>query len=248
MKILSWNVNGLNAVVGKGGILAIQKENADVYCFQEVKATREKMPQILGGYHQYHSHAEKKGYSGVSVFSKEKPMSVREGIGVAEFDSEGRVLVLEFKDFFLLDIYFPNSNRELSRLDYKLRFNDKLLKFCKELERKKPLILTGDFNVAHTELDIARPRENEGNAGFTREERAWFTKFLEDGFVDTFRQFTKDGDHYTWWAYMGNARDRNIGWRIDYFVVSEKLKNKVKASKILSDIMGSDHCPIVLEI
>jgi exodeoxyribonuclease III len=248
MKIISWNVNGINSVTSKGAMLAVQKENADVYCFQEVKATKEKIPQILSGYKQYHSHAQKKGYSGVSTFSKEKPLSVIDGIGESEFDSEGRIITTEFSKFFLINAYFPNSNRELTRLGFKLRFNDLFLKFCKRLEEIKPLIITGDFNVAHEDIDIAHPRSNDGNAGFTKEEREWFGAFLKNGFVDTFREFTKDNGHYTFWVYMGDARARNIGWRIDYFVVSDVLKNKVKSSGMLSNIMGSDHCPIVLRI
>ncbi len=235
-------------MTNKGAIDVIKKQNADVYCFQEVKASKEKIPRILDGYSQFHSHALKSGYSGVSIFSKQKPLSVSEGIGAAEFDNEGRVITAEFDDFFLINAYFPHGNRELTRLGFKLRFDERFMIFCKELEKRKPLVVTGDFNVAHNDIDIARPRENDGNAGFTKEERSWFDGFLKEGFTDTFRQFTKDGGHYTWWMYMNNARARNIGWRIDYFVVSNVLKDRVKSSSMLPGIMGSDHCPIVLEL
>ena len=248
MKIISWNVAGINACMKKGLIDSMKKENAEVYCFQEVKATKEKMPKFIDGYEEYHSFADKKGYSGVSTLTKVKPLNVIYGIGEKEFDSEGRMVTLEFEEFFVINVYFPNSQRELKRLDFKLKFNNLFLKFCKKLEKKKPILAFGDFNVAHTELDIKNAKANEKNAGFTKEERNWFTEFLKNGFVDTFREFVKEGDHYTWWTYRNNARERNIGWRIDYSVASESIKNKITESKILNKVYGSDHCPISLTI
>ena len=248
MRIISWNVNGLNACANRGSIAAIGKENADIYCFQEVKASREKMPLVLNGYNQFHSYAEKKGYSGVSIFSKEKPLSVVEGIGNGDFDREGRVITAEFEDFFMVNAYFPHANRELARLEFKLEFNRKFREFCKNLERMKPIVIASDFNVAHKGIDLANPRQNEGNAGFTRQEREWFDSLLKLGFIDTFREFNVDAGHYTWWPYMNDARSRNIGWRIDYFVVSGSLKGRLISSKILKSIHGSDHCPIALEL
>ena len=248
MKIISWNVNGINSCIKKGLIDFMKKENADIYCFQEVKATKEKMPQGLVDYHEFHSHAQKKGYSGVSVFSKIKPLSVIEGIGNKEFDSEGRTLTLEFDDFYLINVYFPHSSRELKRLDFKLEFNKLFLEFCKKLEKTKPIIIASDFNVAHKEIDLKNPKSNEKNAGFTIEERNWFDGFLNQGFIDSFREFVKEGENYTWWSYRNNARKRNIGWRIDYFILSKNLRDRLQKSDILKDILGSDHCPIGLEI
>lgn len=248
MKIISWNVNGINSCVSKGLVDFMKRENAEIYCFQEVKATKEKMPNIVQGYHEFHSHAHKKGYSGVSTFSKPKPLGVIEGIGDHIFDNEGRAITLEFEDYFLANVYFPHSHRELKRLEYKLGFNNKFLEFCKELEKKKPVIIASDFNVAHREIDLKNPKSNEKNAGFTIEERNWFDYFLKSGFLDVFREFVKEGENYTWWSYMHDARRRNIGWRIDYFVVSEKLKDRLITSRILKDTLGSDHCPISLEI
>lgn len=248
MKIISWNVNGINACVNKGLIDFMKRENAEIYCFQEVKATKEKMPRLLDDYHAFHAHAQKKGYSGVSIISKIKPLSVIEGIGDDKFDSEGRTLVLEFEDFFLVNVYFPHSHRELKRLGFKLDFNKRFSEFCKSLEKVKPVIIASDFNVAHTEIDLRNPKSNEKNAGFTLDERNWFDSFLKEGFIDTFREFVKEGSHYTWWAYRNNARERNIGWRIDYFVISDSLKNRLINSSILKDTLGSDHCPISLEI
>jgi exodeoxyribonuclease-3 len=262
MKIISWNVAGINAVMQKGLIEFIKKQDADVYCFQEVKASPEKMPKefentqkglfgavgVLADYTIVHSISEKKGYSGVTTITKTKPINIIQGLGIKEFDTEGRMHTLEFADFFLINAYFPNASRELTRLDYKLRFDKEFEKFSKNLEQKKPVILTGDLNVAHEEIDLANPKQNEGNAGFTKEERAWFSEFLKGGRVDTFREHTKEGGHYTYWTYRGDARGRNIGWRLDYFVVSKKFFPRVKKSTILKNILGSDHCPILLEI
>jgi exodeoxyribonuclease-3 len=248
MKIVSWNVNGINACIRKGANSFFSSEKADIYCFQEMKATKEKLPGILDGYNQFHSHAKKKGYSGVSTFSRIEPLSVIDGIGYEDIDNEGRVLTLEFPEFFLINAYFPHTQRELKRLDYKMRFNSNFLNFCQELDKTKPIIIASDFNVAHTELDLANPKENQQNAGFTQQEREWFDYFLKEGFIDTFREFVKDGGHYTWWTYRNNARARNIGWRIDYFIISNRLRRRLLSSKILSDVAGSDHCPIVLEL
>lgn len=248
MKIISWNVNGINACVNKGLINFMNNENAEIYCFQEVKATKEKIPKLPENFQEFHIYAQKKGYSGVSIFSKIKPLSIIEGIGNHLFDSEGRVLTLEFDDFFLINAYFPHSHRELKRLNFKLEFNEQFLNFCKELEKNKPVIIASDFNVAHKEIDLAHPKNNQGNAGFTEEEREWFDNLINEGFIDTFREFTKETGHYTWWPYMNNLRERNIGWRIDYFVISRYLKNKIIKSAILKDVLGSDHCPISLEI
>lgn len=257
MKIISWNVAGLRACINKGCLDFIKKEGADVYCFQEVKSA--DVPYIEN-YEAFNFPAKKKGYSGVLVYLKtgkdafskfEKPhdkVSVEKGLGISDFDDEARVLTVEFSDFYLINVYFPHSQRELARLGFKLRFNKEFAGYCKKLEKKKPVIIAGDFNVAHTELDLANPKQNMKNAGFTPQERMWFTEFLKSGFVDTFRMFTQGNGHYTWWTWRNNARARNIGWRVDYFIVSEKLKNKIKSSKILKDVMGSDHCPIEMEI
>jgi exodeoxyribonuclease III len=248
MEIVSWNVCGINACIKKGLTQFMQNQDADVYCFQEVKATEEKMPKfLLLGYQGFHSIAGKKGYSGVSIYTKVKPISIQY-MGIEEFDREGRVIVAEFEKFFLVNVYFPNSSRDLSRLPFKLKFNDEFVKLCKKLEKSKPVVACADFNVAHQDIDIRNVKENEGNAGFTKEERAWFGSFLEQGYLDTFREFTKEPNHYTWWSYMGNVRARNIGWRIDYFVISKGLRKDLKRSIILNEVMGSDHCPILVEM
>lgn len=251
MKIISWNVAGINACVKKGLIEFMKKENAEVYCFQEVKAHKENFPrelEVLPEHQSFHAHANKKGYSGVSIFTKIKPINIIHGIGSKKFDDEGRVLTLEFDKFYLINAYFPHSNRQLTRLNFKMSFNQKFLEFCKNLEKKKSLIIASDFNVAHKEIDLKNPKQNKNNAGFTEKEREWFDSFLKEGFTDTFRKFNSAGDNYTWWTYRNNARERNIGWRIDYFIVSEKLKSSLKKSEILKEILGSDHCPILLEI
>jgi len=247
MKIISWNVNGINACMKKGLLEFTERENAEFYCFQEVKSSSEKIAQInLGKYHSFFLPAEKKGYSGVLTLSRNKPISVMEGLGNKDIDSEGRVLTLEFDKFFLINAYFPHAHRELKRLDFKLKFNRAFMEFCARL--KKPVVIAADFNVAHKDIDLRNFKQNEGNAGFTVEEKKWFDDFLKSGYVDTFRQFSSEGGHYTWWTYRNNARQRNIGWRIDYFVVSKVLENSLKTGTILKDVMGSDHCPISLEI
>jgi exodeoxyribonuclease III len=251
MKIISWNVAGIRSCFKKGLIDFMKKENADIYCFQEVKAQKEELPkelEKLKEYNSFHSFAEKKGYSGVSIYTKINPIKIISRIGNPFFDREGRVIALEFTDFFLINVYFPHSSRKLIRLDFKLKFNSDFLRFCEHLNKIKPLIIASDFNVAHKEIDLKNPKQNEKNAGFTKEERNWFDAFLKEGFIDTFREFNKEGGNYTWWTYRNNARQRNIGWRIDYFIISNSLKNKLKNSIILKDVFGSDHCPIFLEI
>ena len=247
MKLLSWNVNGLKNAMKKGPLIDLVKSNEyDVLMFQEIKT--DKVPEELEnlGYEVIINPAKQKGYSGVMTLTRLKPKSVELGIGVEEFDSEGRIISMEFDDYYIINVYFPNAGEGLKRLDFKLRFDEAFERYA--LSKGKPLIICGDFNVAHTELDLARPKENVNHAGFTPQEREWFDKFLKLGFVDTFRMFVKEGGHYTYWTYRFHAREKNIGWRIDYCVVSESLKEKVRASKILKDVMGSDHAPIVLEI
>ena len=247
MKIVSWNVNGINSCIRKGLLGFMKKENADAYCFQEIKVSPKKMPEIKG-YEQFWYPAKKKGYAGTVVFSKTKPLSVARGMGDKPADNEGRVIVLDFKKFYLLNVYFPYSGRDLSRLKFKLDFNGKFLKLAEKLRKKKPVVIASDFNVAHEAIDLAKPKENEGHAGFHPKEREWFGKFLKLGYVDTFRIFTKEGGHYTWWTWRFNARKRNLGWRVDYFIVSKDLKGKVKKSSILKDVTGSDHAPIEMEL
>ena len=249
-KIVSWNVNGVKSCFRKGLLDFMTRENADAYCFQEIKISPSDISKFpdLPGYDVYCVPAEKKGYSGLLVYSKLTPLSVVHGLNVPDFDREARVLTLEFQDWFLVNAYFPHTNRELSRLDFKLAFNHAFEAYCDGLRNKKPVVVAADFNVAHQEIDLANPRENEGNAGFTREEREWFDSFLKKGYVDSFRLFEKANGHYSWWAWRSDCRARNIGWRIDYLVVDAKLKDKVRKSVILDKVHGSDHCPIALEI
>ena len=249
MKLVSWNVNGIRSIVGKGFYDFVKRVDADIICLQETKASPDQIDLDLPGYpHHYWDVAEKKGYSGTAVFSKIEPLSFTTSIPFAEHSKEGRVCTLEFADFHLVNVYVPNSQRELTRLEYRTeRWDRDFRAYLKTLEKKKPVVFCGDLNVAHTEIDLANPKSNQRNAGFTIEERTSFTKFIDEGFVDTFRHFTKEGGHYTWWSYMGRAREKNVGWRIDYFLVSETLMPKVKKSYILPDVMGSDHAPVVLE-
>jgi exodeoxyribonuclease-3 len=250
MKLISWNVNGVRAALRKGFAAFIESEKPDIVCLQETKATPEEVevPPALAQYSAVWNIAEKKGYSGTAIFSKTKPLSTAFGIGIADHDREGRVITAEFADFFLVNVYVPNSKRELTRLPYRQQWDRDFLAYLKKLERTKPVIWCGDLNVAHTEIDLARPRDNVKNHGFTPEERAGFDAFVGAGFVDAFRVFEKGGGHYTWWSQMGTARARNIGWRIDYFLVSAALAPRLKSATIHHTIMGSDHCPIGIEL
>ncbi len=249
MKLVSWNVNGLRACVKKGFLDYFKEVDADIFCVQETKLQEGQIQLDLEGYHQYWNYAEKKGYSGIAVFTKDKPLKVRYGLGIEEHDKEGRVITLEYDDFFLVNVYTPNSQRELARLDYRMRWEDDFRVYLKDLDSNKPVILCGDLNVAHKEIDLKNPSSNRKNAGFTDEEREKMTQLLEAGFIDTFRYFYPDKEGaYTWWSYITRARERNAGWRIDYFIVSKRLKDRLKDAQIHSEVMGSDHCPIYLEI
>ena len=247
--LISWNVNGIRACVRNGFLDFLEKYKPDILALQEIKATEDNVPMEVRyylGYHKYWNPAKRKGYAGTALFTKIKPLDVKFGIGEDKFDSEGRVITAEYEKFYLVNAYFPNSQHGLTRLDFKLEFDKLIHSYLNELRRKKPVILCGDFNVAHKEIDLANPKQNEKNAGFTPQERAWMDEFLGDGYIDTFRMFTKEGGHYTWWTYRFKARERNIGWRVDYFVVSEELKDKVKKSWIMSNVYGSDHAPIAM--
>ena len=248
MKLISWNVNGIRSVLKKGALDLLVSEAPDIICFQETKAHPDDVEAFWPEYEASWNWAEKKGYSGVLTLSKTKPLSVTRGIGTHEHDQEGRVLTTEFPDFYLVNVYVPNSKRELTRLPYRQQWDRDFLAYLKALEKKKPVIWCGDLNVAHQEVDLARPKDNLKNHGFTVEERAGFTAFVAAGFVDTFREFQKEGGHYTWWSQMGTARSRNIGWRIDYFLCSEALRPQLKSAIIYPHILGSDHCPVGLEL
>ncbi|KAB3531309.1 exodeoxyribonuclease III [Alkaliphilus pronyensis] len=249
MKLISWNVNGLRACVGKGFIDYFKEADADIFCLQETKLQKGQIELELEGYHQYWNYAVKKGYSGTAIFTRIEPIAVSYGLNIEEHDQEGRVITLEYEDFYLVNVYTPNSQRGLLRLDYRISWEDAFRGYIKELDSKKPVILCGDLNVAHKEIDLKNPKTNKLNAGFTQEERTKITELLNEGFVDSFRLLypEKEGA-YTWWSYMGKARERNTGWRIDYFIISERLKDKVNEAQIHSDILGSDHCPVSLEI
>ena len=249
MRIVSWNVNGLRACVRKGFLDYFEEVDADIFCVQEIKLQEGQIDLDLDGYEQYWNYAVKKGYSGTAVFTKRKPISVSYGVGIEEHDQEGRVITLEFEKFYLVNVYTPNSQRGLTRLDYRMESEDMFREYLSELDSKKPVILCGDLNVAHKEIDLKNPATNRKNAGFTDEERGKMTELLRSGFIDTFRYFYPDKeDAYTWWSYMRKSRERNVGWRIDYFIVSERLEDKLIDSQIHSDIMGSDHCPVMLKI
>jgi exodeoxyribonuclease-3 len=249
MRFVSWNVNGLRACLGKGFEDFFKKTDADIFCIQETKMQKEQAEVHFDGYLQFWNSAVKKGYSGTAVFAKNKPLSVSYDMGIEEHDSEGRIITLEYEDFFLVNVYTPNAQRELARLDYRMRWEDDFRAYVKKLDLQKPVIVCGDLNVAHKEIDLKNPKTNVGNAGFTPEEREKMTKLLESGFVDSFRYLYPDKTGaYTWWSYMFNARANNAGWRIDYFLVSERIKDKIKDAKIHSDVFGSDHCPVELEI
>ena len=247
MKLISWNVNGLRAAMGKGFMDAFAQLDADAFCLNETKLQPGQIELDLPGYHQYWNSAEKKGYSGVAVFTRQEPLSVRYGIGVDEFDHEGRVLTLEMPQFYLVSCYTPNSQDGLKRLEYRMRWEDAFLSYLKSLEREKPVVLCGDLNVAHQEIDIKNPKSNRMNAGFTDQEREKMTRLLNAGFVDTFRALHPDETGaYSWWSYRFHARENNAGWRIDYFIVSESLREHVREAAIHPEVFGSDHCPVEL--
>ena len=249
MRIISWNVNGLRAVLNKGFLDFFNKINADIFCIQETKMQKEQANFDFPGYYEYWNCAEKKGYSGTLILTKQKPLSATYGIGIEEHDKEGRVITLEYEKFYMVNCYTPNSKRELERLQYRQIWEDDFREYLNSLNKIKPVILCGDLNVAHNEIDLKNPKTNRHNAGFTDEERDKMTELLKENFIDTFRFLYPDKiDAYTWWSYMGQARSKNIGWRIDYFIVSDTLKNNIIESKIHSQIMGSDHCPIELQI
>ena len=247
MKLVSWNVNGLRACVGKGFGDSFRALDADVFCLQETKLQAGQIELALPGYHQYWNYAEKKGYSGTAIFTREEPLSVTNGIGVPAHDHEGRVITAEYADFWLVCVYVPNSQRELTRLAYRQAWEADFLSYILGLEEKKPVIYCGDLNVAHREIDLKNPASNRRSAGFTDEERACFSRALDSGYVDTFRYFYPELENaYSWWSYMFHAREKNVGWRIDYFVASKKLENRLASAAIHSDIPGSDHCPVEL--
>lgn len=249
MKLISWNVNGIRAAMGKGFLDFVKKESPDIMCVQETKMQEGQAEVPLDGYHQYWCSAEKKGYSGTAMFSKEKPVSVSYGLGICEHDREGRVITAEYHDFYMVDVYVPNSQDGLRRLDYRMKWEDDFREYLKNLEKRKPVIICGDFNVAHKEIDLKNPKTNRKNAGFTDKERDKMTELLESGFTDTFRYFHPDAEGvYSWWSYRFNARKNNAGWRIDYFLVSESLEDRLERAEILTDVYGSDHCPVLLEI
>ena len=249
MKLISWNVNGLRACVQKGFLDIFNDVKADIVFIQESKLQEGQISLELEGYHQYWNYAIKKGYSGTAIFTRREPMSVAYGIGIEEHDQEGRVITLEFAEFYLVTVYTPNSQSELARLDYRMRWEDAFLSYLKGLEQKKPIVFCGDLNVAHKEIDLKNPKTNRKNAGFTDEERGKFSTLLGQGFIDTYRYFYPDQEGiYSWWSYRFQARKKNAGWRIDYFCVSESLKEKLVDAKIHTEIMGSDHCPVELDI
>jgi len=253
MKIVTWNVNGIRAVQRKGLLDWLKDEEPDIFCVQETKAHPEQLdPELIkpNGYRTFWSSAVKKGYSGVAIFAKKEPIQVTEGIGVPKFDAEGRTLISEFNDFILYNGYYPNGQHDLGRVPFKLEYSDTVLQHALKAHKikKKPIILAGDFNTAHKPIDLARPKANESNTGFLPEERAWIDKLVSAGFVDIFREFETGPDHYTWWSYRAGARQKNIGWRIDYFFVTPDFKSQVKKIYHQPDVLGSDHCPIVMEL
>lgn len=249
MKFVSWNVNGLRACVGKNFMEEFEKLDADIFCLQETKLQEGQIDLELPGYHQYWNYAKKKGYSGTAIFTRKEPIGVSYGLGIEEHDQEGRVITLEFEDFYFITVYTPNSQNELARLDYRMIWEDAFLAYIKKLDEMKPVIFCGDLNVAHKEIDLKNPKTNRKNAGFTDEERGKMTELLASGFVDTYRYFYPDVEQvYSWWSYRFKAREKNAGWRIDYFIVSDRLKTRLLDAKIHTDIMGSDHCPVELDL
>jgi len=250
MRLISWNVNGIRAVIKKGFYDFMEEFNPDIICIQETKAHKDQVNLELDKYpYKFWNSAQKKGYSGTAIFSKVEPIQESYGLGIEKHDNEGRVITLEFKSYFLVTVYTPNSKRDLSRLNYRSKEWDRdFLKYLKKLDKNKPVVFCGDLNVAHNEIDLKNPKTNHKNAGFTDEERNGFTNYIKSGFIDTFRKFNEDGGHYTWWSYMFQARKKDIGWRIDYFCVSDRLIKLVSDSKILKYVLGSDHCPVMIEI
>jgi len=248
MKLISWNVNGLRAVAGKGFADIVEQLGADVFCVQETKLQAGQIDLDLPGYESYWSYAEKKGYSGTAVFTRVKPLSVAHNLGIPEHDTEGRAVTLEFADFYLVCVYTPNAQDGLKRLDYRMSWEDAFRAYLCGLDKKKPVVVCGDMNVAHEEIDLKNPKQNAGNAGFSDEERGKFTELLAAGFTDTFRSLHPDDVEYSWWSYRMKARERNAGWRIDYFLVSDRIRENVDAAYICGDVYGSDHCPVGLEI
>ena len=249
MKFVSWNVNGLRACVGKNFMEEFEKLDADIFCLQETKLQEGQIDLELPGYQQYWNYAKKKGYSGTAIFTRKEPIGVSYGLGIEEHDQEGRVITLEFEDFYFITVYTPNSQNELARLDYRMIWEDAFLAYIKKLDETKPVIFCGDLNVAHKEIDLKNPKTNRKNAGFTDEERGKMTELLASGFVDTYRYFYPDVEQvYSWWSYRFKAREKNAGWRIDYFIVSDRLKTRLLDAKIHTDIMGSDHCPVELDL
>jgi len=249
MKLVSWNVNGIRACLTKGFEEFFNKIDADIFCLQETKCQEGQVELNFDGYKSYWNYAEKKGYSGTAVFTKKEPISVKYGIGIEEHDKEGRVITVEYKDFYLVNIYTPNAKRELERLDYRMVWEDEIRKYLNELKKIKSVIMCGDLNVAHEEIDLKNPKSNRGNAGFTDEERKKMTELLQSGFTDSYRYlYPEKTDSYSWWSYMGHAREKNVGWRIDYFIVSKDIESKIKEASIYPDIYGSDHCPVGLDL
>ena len=249
MRLISWNVNGIRAAMKKGFLEFVAEADPDILCIQETKMQEGQAEVPLEGYHQYWYSAEKKGYSGTAVFSKDEPLSVRKGLGIDEHDHEGRVLTLEYPDFYLVNVYVPNAQDGLKRIDYRMSWEDAFRNYLKELEQTKPVITCGDFNVAHQEIDLKNPKANRGNAGFSDEERGKMTELQDAGFIDTWRYFYPDLEGvYSWWSYRFNARANNAGWRIDYFLVSSALEDRLAGAEILTEVYGSDHCPVTLEL
>ena len=249
MKLVSWNVNGLRAIYKKGFEESFKELDADIFCIQETKMQEGQIELDLQGYYQYYNYAERKGYSGTAIFTKKEPLKVSYGMGIEEHDKEGRVITLEFDKFYMVNCYTPNSGRELARLEYRMTWEDEFKKYLIKLDKQKPLIICGDLNVAHTEIDLKNPKSNRKNAGFTDEERSKIEELLNSGFTDSLRKMYPDKEGaYTWWSYMFNARANNAGWRIDYFLVSDRISKNIKDAYIYSEIMGSDHCPVGLEI
>ena len=248
-KLISWNVNGLRSYMGKGFMDFFDSVDADIFCLQEIKLSEGQIEWNKENYYSYWNYAEKKGYSGTAVFSKEKPLSVKYGIGIDEHDHEGRVITLEFENFYMVTVYTPNSQRELTRLEYRMKWEDDFRNFLNDLRKNKPVVVTGDMNVAHKEIDLKSPKTNRKNAGFTDEERQKMTELLDSGFIDTFRYFYPDAEQrYSWWSYMFKSREKNAGWRIDYFLASKELEDRLISAEIHDKVLGSDHCPIELVI